>query len=410
MALIRCGAGSMRALNLRGLLSDIHRCQMLSAPLPTLTSKAQPSRVDGLMTLAAPQTLSRVIAALAGLACVQGACSLSSLDYLQNGPRQDGAVSDGSDRIDTTPSTPSPDTAIRDAFKLDWLAGSGGDETSAGGSGGRTTTPDASGAGGTTGLGGVPNLVDAAGGTAGSGGGPGLDAPVRTGGYVDSGGDTSVGGSRLGGATGSGGLAPSGGGATSSGGVGGAATGAGGHSGGNTSVGGSIGLGGSRGGATSNGGGGGAATGGQAGAGSGGAATGGKGVDAGAGGAATGGSGGADAAAETGIACAGPSRGGICWYLGPQGSSCQQVCASHGQLAPGAVGHVGTPSQGGSLAECGILLGLLGISGTPTNGARSDGLGLGCHVYNAVPWWLSSPNFSASAAHASASLVCGCTQ
>jgi hypothetical protein len=145
-----------------------------------------------------------------------------------------------------------------------------------------------------------------------------------------------------------------------------------------------------------------AATGGQAGAASGGAAAGGKpSTDAGV----------ADAGADASTgSCAGPARGGICWYLGPLGSSCQKVCASHGQPATEAATHVGTASQGGSLSECGTLLGLLGVSGAPANGTRSDGLGLGCHVYNMSPWWLSAPNFSVSASHASAKLACGCTQ
>jgi hypothetical protein len=109
--------------------------------------------------------------------------------------------------------------------------------------------------------------------------------------------------------------------------------------------------------------------------------------------------------------CVGPTRGGICWYLGPQGSSCQQVCTSHGALAPAMASHVGTTIQGGSLAECSVLLGLLGISGTPANGTRSDGLGLGCHFYQgATLWWLSSPNFSATASQSSSRLVCGCTK
>lgn len=161
------------------------------------------------------------------------------------------------------------------------------------------------------------------------------------------------------------------------------------------------------GGAASGGAAGSAATGGQAGAASGGAAAGGKpGTDAGVAdaGVADAGAGGSSGS------CAGPARGGICWYLGPLGSSCQKVCASHGQPAPEAATHVGTASQGGSLSECGILLGLLGVSGAPANGTRSDGLGLGCHVYNTAPWWLSSPNFSVSASHASAKLACGCTQ
>ncbi len=127
----------------------------------------------------------------------------------------------------------------------------------------------------------------------------------------------------------------------------------------------------------------------------------------------SGGQGGADAgtsASSDAASCSGPLRGGICWYLGPDGSSCQQVCASHGTVAPGAASHVGTTAQGGSLAECGILLGLLGVTGTPASGVRSDGLGLGCHIYSGVLWWVSSPAFDATASHTSARLVCGCTQ
>jgi hypothetical protein len=148
------------------------------------------------------------------------------------------------------------------------------------------------------------------------------------------------------------------------------------------------------------------ATGGAAGS----AATGGQ-TSAGSGGAASGGRSGTDAGVDGSAgSCAGPARDGICWYIGPSGSSCQQVCASHGQPSPGMATHVGTASQGGSLFECEILLGLLGVSDAPASGSRSDGLGLGCHLYSAAPWWLSSPNFSTAASHASAKLVCGCTQ
>jgi len=107
--------------------------------------------------------------------------------------------------------------------------------------------------------------------------------------------------------------------------------------------------------------------------------------------------------------CSGVPHAGICWYLGPQGNSCQQVCTSHGIPAPNAASHVGTAAQGGSNAECKVLLGLLGISGTPDDGTRTDGLGLGCHLYSATPWWLKSPNFAASASQVNSRLVCGCT-
>ena len=139
----------------------------------------------------------------------------------------------------------------------------------------------------------------------------------------------------------------------------------------------------------------------------------------------TGGDIGAPADASAGIdkstvatLCEGLLHAGICWYLGPEGSSCQQVCASHGESAPDAASHVGTAAQGGSLAECTAILGLLGVNGAPTSATRSDGLGLGCHVYRSgilllqtsKSYWLTSPDFSATASQSSSTLACGCTK
>jgi hypothetical protein len=108
-------------------------------------------------------------------------------------------------------------------------------------------------------------------------------------------------------------------------------------------------------------------------------------------------------------ACAGESYGGICWYLGQAGESCKQACAAHGQTDAKAASYVGTSSQGGSLSECRALLTLLGVSGSPANGSRTDGLGLGCHVLlDGTAWWLRSPNFSVNAALDGYRLVCGC--
>lgn len=149
-----------------------------------------------------------VLVALAGLACAEGACGLGSLDFLENGHRQDGAARDSARRDDTTPSTPSPDTAILDVPRLDLsvVGGAGGNGgPSAGGADGGMTTPDAVGAGGTTGSGGALVPLDA-GRAVGSGGRPGLDAPMEAGGFIASGGNTAVGGS-----VGSGGFANSGG-------------------------------------------------------------------------------------------------------------------------------------------------------------------------------------------------------
>ena len=128
----------------------------------------------------------------------------------------------------------------------------------------------------------------------------------------------------------------------------------------------------------------------------------------------TGGNSAVDAGAGGGAgatACSGVTYGGICWYYGALGSSCQQVCANHGQPATEAATFVGTSTQGGSAAKCGLIFGLLGIDTTPKSGTRSDGLGLGCHFYQTTGyWWLSSPAFSVTASQGNSSLVCGCNQ
>jgi hypothetical protein len=123
-----------------------------------------------------------------------------------------------------------------------------------------------------------------------------------------------------------------------------------------------------------------------------------------------GGSGGSSGS-TTSPACSGVLYAGICWYLGSDGSSCQDACASHGQTSPNAASHVGTKTQGGSLAECAKILGLLGITGTPSITLRLDGRGLGCYQKtNSNSWWLSAPDYGATASLGSVRRVCGCTQ
>jgi len=109
-------------------------------------------------------------------------------------------------------------------------------------------------------------------------------------------------------------------------------------------------------------------------------------------------------------ACAGVSYQGLCWYLGSTSSSCQQFCSSHGQVASTMANYVGTTAQGGSMLECTAILMALGVLQVPSSGTRTDGSGLGCHLFSGSPWWLSSPAFSASASDPGARIVCGCTQ
>ena len=168
----------------------------------------------------APRTLSPILAVLAGLVCVQGACSLRSLDYLKNGHRQDGAARDSADTDATSPNTPSPDTEIVDTLQSESVARDGaGGSNATDGNGWDLGTLDVSSAGGAAGFGGATARVDAAGGAVGSGGSARPDGPAGTGGFIGTGGNASAGGSiGSGGITSAGGAVASGG-TTSSGGT-----------------------------------------------------------------------------------------------------------------------------------------------------------------------------------------------
>jgi hypothetical protein len=345
------------------------------------------------------------IAVMVGWVCVQAACSLTNLDYLTNGDRRDGAIQEaGTSSPDMEgQGYPRPDATHGDSVdlgnfdlygpSLDSLVVDTRGEVE-NGQGMDASTPDMA-------------LLDGANPNA-----PGLDAPLNLDNSdpanldAPSGADTASGGTT---GTADAGTSQGGAGAdgnTATGGQGGAGTA------GNTGTGGTGGTSLMDGGEDED-----TAAGGQGGAGAAGSTgtggtggtslmDGGPGVDT-----ATGGQGGArmDAGADTST-CSGVLRAAICWYLGPQGNSCQQVCTNHGAPAPDSASHVGTATQGGSNAECKVLLGLLGISGTPTATLRLDGQGLGCYVSSGIPWWIITlPNFSVSSSEASSRLVCGCT-
>ena len=66
---------------------------------------------------ATPRSFLPIFSLLTGLLCFQGACSLRSLDYLKNGPKQDGAARDSAGKDAAVPS--SPDAATFDAVRPD---------------------------------------------------------------------------------------------------------------------------------------------------------------------------------------------------------------------------------------------------------------------------------------------------
>lgn len=115
--------------------------------------------------------------------------------------------------------------------------------------------------------------------------------------------------------------------------------------------------------------------------------------------------------AATASKCVGVMDSSICWQLGALGASCAVTCASWGRASVNARKHVGTTAQGGSLAECQRLLGLLGVTNNVIS--VSIGQGLGCHRKPSMPLpyaWTSSPDYSDNVSSPDASILCGCAR
>ncbi len=196
----------------------------------------------------APRTLLPILAIVAGVACVQAACSLRSLDYLGNGHGQGGAMMDSAmdsaKRDVAAPGTPSPDTAIVDVFGQDTLAENGvgdglaaevpgegeldsgvgavdgNDDVAIGGAGGAGGDGEVGLGTGGSGAGGTRAEIGGGGGTGGTDGGTD-DVPAGSGGAGSGGAPASGGGA--GGAAGTGGSSAGTGGTSA--GTGGSATG-----------------------------------------------------------------------------------------------------------------------------------------------------------------------------------------
>jgi hypothetical protein len=131
-------------------------------------------------------------------------------------------------------------------------------------------------------------------------------------------------------------------------------------------------------------------------------------LDSGAGGRVSGSDGGVDAGRD----CAGTLVGGLCFYLGAVGQSCDETCNAHGGFDAATVAVVGTAAQDGSPEECSdVLTALLG-NADQTVMSTSDDVGLGCHVFGQEParWWLTSPAFSAGASLNNARVACACSE
>jgi hypothetical protein len=114
-----------------------------------------------------------------------------------------------------------------------------------------------------------------------------------------------------------------------------------------------------------------------------------------------------------------------CYYYGELNQSCQAVCTANQTLPTpqcsaaiqynrGGVGrasatmpYLGTPQQGGAIANCNKLLALFNLPAA-VGGTRIDGLGLGCHQFPPNSYWLTTPDTDATSAASNARRVCGC--
>jgi len=94
-----------------------------------------------------------------------------------------------------------------------------------------------------------------------------------------------------------------------------------------------------------------------------------------------------------------------CWFLGPAGASCSDVCATHGFYDDATLTVTG--SAGGDF-NCDVILTLLG---GPTGLNHTCSLGLGCEVETSgQPFRCSpSPATTADASSPTAQRVCACT-
>jgi len=123
---------------------------------------------------------------------------------------------------------------------------------------------------------------------------------------------------------------------------------------------------------------------------------------------------GADAALDAAVppTCGGQLAFGLCWYLAAAATSCNSACSNKGGFDTRAAMYVGTPDQGGSVEECTSILTALGKPGSVVAAKRTDGYGLGCHVWSdGTRYWLVDPPFgptmSAPAGNA-VRIACAC--
>jgi hypothetical protein len=108
--------------------------------------------------------------------------------------------------------------------------------------------------------------------------------------------------------------------------------------------------------------------------------------------------------------CEGASALGSCWYLGARGLSCEQACSERGGFDPASIALVGTRAQGGTLENCATVMSALGVRGMVMAAVRLDDVGIGCHRWATLDYWLAADTvlYTGSSSAPLAELACAC--
>jgi hypothetical protein len=110
--------------------------------------------------------------------------------------------------------------------------------------------------------------------------------------------------------------------------------------------------------------------------------------------------------------CTGTLVGELCWHLGELGDSCVDTCASRGGYDDRGTSIIGSDAQGGSLAQCTVILETLLGEEANTNDDNSNDAGVGCHLRgdDEDRVWLEEADFAPDESDTEARIACSCAR
>lgn len=111
--------------------------------------------------------------------------------------------------------------------------------------------------------------------------------------------------------------------------------------------------------------------------------------------------------------CSGVRMLNLCWYTSDKGDSCTITCADHDGFDARATPLIGSEAQGGDGDNCqAVIAVIVPAAEALQEGARTDGNGVGCHLFGGQenPWWLRNPDFSPDNSLNGSRVICACLQ